>query len=336
MSRGTIRCTAASRMPAGPWRTCSKCSWLRDIRATWATVGFLFAATRDEVDAFNPRERPTYPRAELDPYVEAIGIDEEHDPEHLAASLVELIRASAGQEVGSHTFSHYYCLEPGQNEAMFRADLAAAQAIALRRGVELTSLVLPRNQWNPAYAAAVLDLGFRCIRGPQRSWGHRARQRGHQSILHRGARLAETYVGVSPPPTTEWSNVLLPSGLCDVPASAFLRPYDPDRRHLEPLRLARLRSGMRHAARTWPDLPPVVAPAQFLAAPIRELRRARADPRRVRPAGWRRRHAVVDHGRRDGHGGTIGTGPDARPGVTFDSRDSPRGASELERRQELR
>jgi peptidoglycan/xylan/chitin deacetylase (PgdA/CDA1 family) len=220
----------------------------RDIRATWATVGFLFASTRDEVEATMPRERPSYPRRELDPYVEAIGIDEENDPEHLAASLVELIRSSAGQEVGSHTFSHYYCLEPGQDEAMFRADLAAAQTIALLRGVELTSLVLPRNQWNPAYAAAVVELGFRCIRGPQRSWGHRARAGGH-SALQRGARLAETYMGVSPPPTTRWDNVLLPSGLCDVPASAFLRPYAPDRKRLEPLRLARLRSGLRHAAR---------------------------------------------------------------------------------------
>jgi peptidoglycan/xylan/chitin deacetylase (PgdA/CDA1 family) len=220
----------------------------RHVRATWATVGFLFASTRDEVDAHSPRERPTYTRAELDPYIEAIGIDEEHDPEHLAGSLVELIGASAGQEVASHTFSHYYCVEPGQSEATFRADLAAAQAIALRRGVELTSLVLPRNQWNPAYAAAVLDLGFRCIRGPQRSWGHRAREHGRQNLLHRGARLADTYVGVSPPPTTEWSDVLLPSGLCDVPASAFLRPYDPGRKLLEPLRLARLRSGLRHAA----------------------------------------------------------------------------------------
>lgn len=42
---------------------------------------------------------------------------------------------------------------------------------------------------------------------------------------------------------------MLPSGLCDVPASAFLRPYDSTRKHIEPLRLARLRSGIRHAAR---------------------------------------------------------------------------------------
>ena len=221
----------------------------RQIRATWATVGFLFASTRDELDAYLPGERPAYQRCELDPYVEAIGVDEERDPEHLAGSLVDLISRGDGQEVGSHTFSHYYCLEAGQNEAAFRADLAAAQAIALRRGLELTSLVLPRNQWNPAYAGAVHDLGFRCIRGPQRAWGHRAHRAGDDSILHRGVRLADTYVGISPPPTTAWNDVLLPSGLCDVPASAFLRPYDPAHKRLEPLRVARLRSGLQRAAR---------------------------------------------------------------------------------------
>jgi hypothetical protein len=220
----------------------------RDIRATWATVGFLFGSTRDEVEACEPKEQPTYSRPELDPYVEAIGIDEKHDPEHLAASLVEVIQASNGQELGSHTFSHYYCLEPGQDEATFRADLSAAQAIALLRGVELTSLVLPRNQWNPAYETAVLDSGFNCIRGPQRSWGHGARQPGRHNLLPRAARLADTYVGVAPPPTTAFSDVALASGLCNVPASAFLRPYDPARKRLEPLRLARLRSGLRHAA----------------------------------------------------------------------------------------
>jgi hypothetical protein len=221
----------------------------RRIRATWATVGFLFASNRRELEAHAPSLRPAYTRPELDPYVETIGLDEEHDPEHLAGSLVDLIAASPGQEVASHTFSHYYCLEPGQNEATFRADLAAAQSIARGRGVELTSLVLPRNQWNPAYADAVLALGFRSIRGPQHTWGHAARQGGGRSLLRRSARLADTYVGVSPPPTTRWNDVLLPSGLCDVPASAFLRPFNTARQRLEPLRLARLRSGMRHAAR---------------------------------------------------------------------------------------
>src|SRR6202035_723776 len=111
---------------------------------------------------------------------------------HLAGSLVDLIAASPGQEVGSHTFSHYYCLEPGQNEATFRADLAAAQSIARLRGVELTSLVLPRNQWNPAYADAILALGLRSIRGPQRTWGRAPHQIGGRRLLRRSARLSDT------------------------------------------------------------------------------------------------------------------------------------------------
>jgi hypothetical protein len=220
----------------------------RRIRATWATVGFLFASKWDELSPHIPFLRPDSRRSELDPYGEQVGPDEDHDPEHLAGSLVDLIAASPGQEVASHTFSHYYCLEPGQNEATFRADLAAAQSMARVRGLTLSSLVLPRNQWNPAYTGAVLDLGFRCIRGNQRSWAHRAAP-GGGDMRQRAARLADTYVGLTPPPTTAWSEVVSPSGLCDVPASAFLRPYHPRRRQLESLRRARLRSGLRHAAR---------------------------------------------------------------------------------------
>jgi hypothetical protein len=220
----------------------------RRIRATWATVGFLFASTWDELLPHLPSVRPVYRRAELDPYVVPVGRDEHHDPEHLAGSLVDLIAAGPGQEVASHTFSHYYCLEPGQDETTFRADLAAAQSVARGRGLTVNSLVLPRNQWNPAYAGAVFDLGFRCIRGNQRSWAHRPAA-GGGDIRQRAARLADTYAGLSPPPTTAWSEVMLPSGLCDVPASAFLRPYNPRRRQLEPLRRARLRSGLRQAAR---------------------------------------------------------------------------------------
>jgi len=221
----------------------------RGVRATWATVGMLFASTRDEVEAARPTRRPAYRRPELDPYAEPIGASEDADPQHLAGSLVRHLAALPGQEVASHTFSHFYCLEDGPSEDDFRADLAAARAIAAPLGLTLTSLVLPRNQWNPRYAGAVLEAGFTCIRGPQPSFGHRARaQEGHGAV-DRAGRLVDTYAGVSPPPTTAWNEVLRPDGLCDVPASAFLRPYSPGRRHLEPLRLHRLRSGLRDAAR---------------------------------------------------------------------------------------
>ena len=221
----------------------------RGIRATWATVGFLFASTDAELEAHRPQVRPRYRRAEFDPYDEPVGPTEASDPEHLAGSLVRQLSSTPGQEVASHTFSHFYCLEDGQNESDLRADLAAAQAIAGECGLRLTSLVLPRNQWNPRYAATVRESGFTCFRGPQPSFGHRARSHGEQSSVSRVGRLVDTYAGLGPPPPVAWDAVLRPDGLCDVPASAFLRPYSPGRRRLEPLKMRRLVSGLRDAAR---------------------------------------------------------------------------------------
>lgn len=220
----------------------------RGIRATWATVGFLFASTGAQLAGFLPDRRPSYRQPGLDPYGERVGEDEAADPEHLAGSLVRLLAATPGQEVASHTFSHFYCLEEGQNEGDFRADLAAARDIAGLYGLELTSLVLPRNQWNPAYATALLESGFDCFRGPQPSWGHRARRHDDQGYVRRAARLVDSYGGVGPPPTTAWESVRGRDGLSDVPASAFLRPYSPQRRQLEALKLRRLVAGMRDAA----------------------------------------------------------------------------------------
>jgi peptidoglycan/xylan/chitin deacetylase (PgdA/CDA1 family) len=221
----------------------------RQIRATWATVGMLFASSRSELEPFLPSVRPRYEDSDLDPYTEKIGVDEESDPLHLAGSLVRLIASTPGQELGSHTFSHFYCLEAGQDEQALRADLASAQAIASKSGISLTSLVLPRNQWNPRYLRAVSESGFDCYRGPQRSWAHKARTTSSTGNLARAARLADTYIGTRPPPTTAWEDVPEESGVCNVPASAFLRPYADRPRAINGLQEKRLRAGLEDAAR---------------------------------------------------------------------------------------
>ena len=221
----------------------------RSISATWATVGMLFASSRQELTPFLPTIRPRYARTELDPYTEVLGDDEEDDPLHFAGSLVRYLAATPGQEIASHTFSHFYCLEAGQDERALRADLDAARAIAAPLGLPLRSLVLPRNQWNPSYASSVRECGFTCYRGPQPSWGYHAQRTETTSPARRAARLADTYGGFSAPPTFGWDELVEGTGLCNIPASAFLRPYSPRRRALEPLRRARIVSGLRAAAR---------------------------------------------------------------------------------------
>jgi hypothetical protein len=242
----------------------------RHVRATWATVGMLFASSAQEVERFRPTLRPEYLRAELNPYLEPIGATEEEDPSHLAGSLVDWLSQAPGQEVASHTFSHYYCLERGQDGEVFRADLAAATAIASSRRMRLRSLVLPRNQWRADFADVVLESGFECYRGPQPGWTTRARRAEEAGPVIRAARLAETYVG-PPIPTFDWNGIMEPSGLCNIPASAFLRPLSPSTRALEPLQRSRLLRGLRDAARRGRILHLWWHPHNFVAHPTANM-----------------------------------------------------------------
>ena len=194
----------------------------REVAATWAAVGLLFAKNRDELFDHAPRLRPSYRRRELDPYVEPIGRDEHDDPLHYAPSLIARIADTPRQEVGSHTFSHYYCLEPGQTVDQFAADLRAARAIAGARGIDVRSLVLPRNQINLAYLEVVREAGFETYRGNPRHWAFRASSR--EGLPRRAVRLLDAYSGVTGHHTIRWQRLERTAGVIDVPASLFLRP----------------------------------------------------------------------------------------------------------------
>jgi peptidoglycan/xylan/chitin deacetylase (PgdA/CDA1 family) len=216
------------------------------VAATWATVGFLFARTRREMENFRPAMRPWYENSLLSPYQEALGDGEEDDPLHFAPSLIETIRRTPRQEVSTHTFSHYYCLAPGQDREAFRADLDSAAAIARKYGMPLRSIVFPRNQHNPAYDDLLLEVGIICYRGNQPRWMYQAVV--ESNTLSRGARLLDTYFNVAGSHLTPWHQVPQDTGLCNVPASFFLRPYSPRLRRLDRLRLRRLAKSMKEAA----------------------------------------------------------------------------------------
>jgi hypothetical protein len=223
------------------------------MAATWATVGFLFARDRAELTDFFPISRPRYKHSRFDPYREKIGRNETEDPLHFAWSLLQRIRETPRQEIGSHTFSHYFCLEEGQDAESFRADLESARRIAsATMGVTLKSLVLPRNQFRQDYAPLIFDAGFLCYRGNQRGVIYKpADTQGGFSALSRAGRLADAYIPVSADSTLSWQDVVTsPPRLYDVRASGFLRPYNPRLQPLDAMvRAFRIKREMRTAAR---------------------------------------------------------------------------------------
>lgn len=220
-----------------------------EVAATWATVGMLFARDREELQRAFPAVRPAYVNRALYPYDEAIGADEQSDPLSYASSLIDAIADTPRQEIATHTFSHYYGTEAGQDERAFAADLSAACAIAARRGITLRSIVFPRNLHNPAYNDVLQSHGITTYRGNPKSWLWDFSSISDSVTMgRRVARLADTYAAIDGDHTQAWHEVLQPNGLADVRASRFLSPYRRQAQLLEPLRLARMRRGLRHAA----------------------------------------------------------------------------------------
>jgi peptidoglycan/xylan/chitin deacetylase (PgdA/CDA1 family) len=210
-----------------------------EIRATWATVGMLMASDRKQLLEFLPSIRPDYPTPDVDPYrlIETgeLGRDEKEDPFHFAPSLLRQIRQTPGQEIGSHTFSHFYCEDDRVGAPAFEADLMAAQAIAERSsGQLLQSLVFPRNQVFPPYREIWEGAGLKNHRTNPDRWFWQGGARAMQRRRARLARLGDHYF---PGP---------PSRI------RFFRPYLPrfDRLGMQKRKVRRIREEMTQAART--------------------------------------------------------------------------------------
>ena len=217
------------------------------IRATWATVGAVFCATREELLHHLPPEelRPRYDNRSLSNYryLDDIGADEARDPHWFGASLVDRIVDCPGQEIATHTMSHFYCLEPGASPESFTADLDAAINIAGARGLALRSIVFPRNQYGPAHLDIARSLGIRRYRGNPQAWAYRPAPGAAQTVPRRLLRLTDAHTGLLGPH-------LYRPGDDNVSASHFLRPCAGRLAAFHPCHLSVIERAMTQAARS--------------------------------------------------------------------------------------
>ena len=218
------------------------------IHATWAIVGFLFAKNKEQLISYIPKNKPTYKNDKLSYYKlienNDIGLNEKQDPYHYAPSLISQIINTPNQEVATHTFSHYYCNEKGQNRNQFDSDLKAAQRIAKENfNIELKSLVFPRNQFNSEYVAIAKNIGIKVVRSNPNVWFW-----NNNFKLQSIARAVDTLIPISSSltfkgVTTNKNDVLL------LPSSRFLRPYMESEKGIQGMKFMRIKNEMLIAAK---------------------------------------------------------------------------------------
>ncbi len=222
------------------------------IEATWATVGFLFCESKEELLSMLPEVRPQYQNPALNPYriLDEIGENEQDGPYHFAPSVIRQIADTPGQEIATHTFSHYYCLEPGQDIECFRADIQAAMKIAAARGHDIKSIVFPRNQMNPDYKSVLAEAGIVAYRDSPKAWMHESSAAAGETGVRRAARLLDSYIPLTKSAMLHNLSDRSEAGPVNVSGSHFLRPYNARKRIAEPLRLRRIIQLLDQAAAT--------------------------------------------------------------------------------------
>ena len=217
------------------------------IHATWATVGFLFADGSEEAKRYFPDASlyPSYSDPKVNSYVwmEETGKSEAEAPCFYAPSLIKQIAQTDGQEIGTHTFSHYFCKEPGQTVEQFEADLLSAKRIASNHGVDLQSVVLPRNQCEPEYVDVLSNLGFTAYRGEENDWIH---EKVKVRKLMRLLRLMDVYF-----PLTGQGGYIpqKENGIWNLVGSRMYKPYFKRLSFLEDRKVKRIKKQMLHAAK---------------------------------------------------------------------------------------
>lgn len=219
-----------------------------DVKATVATVGFLMLDAIDDLKRHLPTATPSYNNENLRPYNGFTErIKSEDKALYFAPDLVELLKKSPNVEIGTHTFCHYYCREPGQTLEQFDADMEMAKKVGEEKGIILGSIVFPRNQVSDEYLAICAKHGIKTYRGNAKKYFNHTNNR-FRNLYNKVSRLLDAYVNWGGNTSVHYSEINLNTVPMNVPASRMLRPYMRKLRWLEGLRLRRIKNEMKYAA----------------------------------------------------------------------------------------
>lgn len=222
------------------------------VHVTWATVGGLSAEDEQEWSRLKPALQPDYFNQQLSPYHYAAqnGLGAQYRWAHFAPESIQQIIQHEGQELGTHTFGHYYCLEPVKSRDAFDADLKASEKAFQKFGKRCVSLVFPRNQFNPQNLQTCYQNGIRVVRSNPATWFWSPIADTSTGILRKVYRTGDAYVPMSSIRNSyPLSAIKKEAGMpLQLPASRLLRSWAPKYTLLNKLALRRVLRELQTAA----------------------------------------------------------------------------------------
>ena len=231
-----------------------------NIHVTWAIVGALGCNSKNELlNLINKELVYTKNHHSILDYIqENVGENEDDDPLHFACSLIDVIKKYPNQYIASHSFSHFFLLEPTLNQDDFEKDITAFQLIF----PETNTFVFARNQVTNEGITVLSKYGFKAYRGVQENAGpfNLYKEGKDKPFFIRALRFLDTYIPLSGYYDYSFDDLVSIQDFspdkkhhCDqllnIRASSILRPYKPELRLLERLKIYRIKWGMKRTAK---------------------------------------------------------------------------------------
>lgn len=219
------------------------------VHATFATVGMIMYRDKAELMSNIPDCQPSYDNQVCSPYGNVMSeIQLFEESLFFQTEVVEKLRDAEGIEVGTHTYCHYYCWEQGQTVEQFDADIKKAVEVAKRNGIELRSIVFPRNQVSKEHLKVCAKYGITSYRGNALKYFDEPKN-NLEKIKNRICRLLDAYINISGMTSVSYNEIDSGENPVNLRASRLLRPYSPKLAFMDGLRLRRIRKEMIYAAK---------------------------------------------------------------------------------------
>ena len=221
------------------------------IHTTWAVVGMLYNKNVNEWNQRKPEVIPTFTNEKASAYkwIEKNGFKGENDPFHFAPELIDKIKHTQFQEIATHTYAHYFCLEPGQTLNQFKTDMELSIKLANETGSEIRSLVFPRNQFNPDYLSVCYDLGITSVRSSPDIWYWRYGT--GSTFKEKFFRAGDAYIKMQPIKPVFLKDIKIKPGLpLMLPASRLYRSWQSKYKIQNPFKIKRILNEMTEAAKS--------------------------------------------------------------------------------------
>ena len=219
------------------------------VHATFGTVGLMFRKNVQEITEDMPELTPGYSDKRCQPYGEYLmTITEQTKNLYFCPDVIKNLSSLDGIEVGSHTYCHFYCDEPGQTVEEFEADTKMLLKMFDKLDIPRPkSIIFPRNQVSEPYLKVCTKYGINIYRGlaprffgtPKSKWDR---------LKKRICRILDNYINIGGMSTIAYDTLPVTGECVNIPASRFVRPYNNKLAFLEGLQIRRMKKEMIHAA----------------------------------------------------------------------------------------